>query len=61
MKITSIEVLSVDRFDYVKVKTDEGINGIGELHPASGTSSTPIPAKAGVEYHKEYLIGKLVF
>ena len=58
MKITSIEVLSVDRFDYVKVKTDEGINGIGELHPASGTSSTPIPAKAGVEYHKEYLIGK---
>jgi len=58
LKITSIEVLSADRYDYVKIQTDEGISGVGELHPASGTSGTPYVARAGVEYHKEYLLGK---
>ena len=58
MKITPIEVLSADRYDYVKIQTDEGISGVGELHPASGTSGTPYVARAGVEYHKEYLLGK---
>ena len=43
---------------YVKVETDEGITGIGELHPASGTSGTPFLPIAGVEYCAEYLVGK---
>ena len=43
---------------YVKVETDEGITGVGELHPASGTSGTPFLPIAGVEYCAEYLVGK---
>ena len=58
MKITSIKVLSANRYDYVKVETDEGISGVGELHPASGTSGTPYASRAGVNYHSEYLMGK---
>ncbi len=38
LKITRVEVLQPDRFRYVKVHTDAGIAGVGELHPASNTS-----------------------
>ena len=58
MKITAVEVLSADRFNYVKVQTDEGLHGIGELHPASGTSGTPFMPRAGVQFCAEYLQGK---
>ena len=43
---------------YVRVHTDEGISGVGELHPASGTSGTPFAPIAAVDYCAEYLIGK---
>ena len=36
MKVTNVETIHVSRFMYVKVVTDKGITGIGELHPASG-------------------------
>ncbi|HIF30653.1 MAG TPA: galactonate dehydratase [Planctomycetes bacterium] len=58
MKVTAIKVLSADRFNYVKVETDEGIYGVGELHPASGTGGTPFLPIAGVRYCAEYLVGK---
>lgn len=58
MKITKIETLRASRFMYVKVETDEGITGVGELHPASGTGGTPFLPIAGVEYCAEYLVGK---
>ncbi len=58
MKITAIETLRADRFMYVKVITDEGITGIGELHPASGTGGTPFLPLAGVQYCAEYLVGQ---
>lgn len=58
MKVTEVKVLSADRFNYVKVETDEGLHGVGELHPASGTGGTPFLPKAGVEYCAEYLVGK---
>ena len=58
MKVTSVKVLSADRFNYVKVETDEGIYGVGELHPASGTGGTPFLPIAGVRYCAEYLVGK---
>ena len=58
MKITAVEVLSADHFNYVKVQTDEGLHGIGELHPASGTSGTPFMPRAGVQFCAEYLQGK---
>ena len=58
MKVTAVEVLSADRFNYVKVETDEGIHGVGELHPASGTGGTPFLSIAGVRFCAEYLVGK---
>jgi galactonate dehydratase len=58
MKITRIHTLRADRFMYVKVETDEGIAGVGELHPASGTGGTPFLPLAGVQYCAEYLTGQ---
>ena len=58
MKLTEVRILSADRFNYVKVETDEGIHGVGELHPASGTGGTPFLPIAGVHYCAEYLVGK---
>lgn len=58
MKVTAVETLHADRFMYVKVSTDDGIVGWGELHPASGTGGTPYLPKAGVEYCAEYLVGE---
>ncbi len=58
MKVTEVKVLSADRFNYVKVETDEGLHGVGELHPASGTGGTPFLPIAGVRYCAEYLVGK---
>ncbi len=58
MKITDVQNLAADRYNYVKVVTDEGIHGVGELHPASGTGGTPYLPRAGVQYCAEYLVGK---
>lgn len=58
MKVTEVSVLSADRFNYVRVQTDEGLYGISELHPASGTGGTPFLPVAGVRYCAEYLVGK---
>ncbi len=58
MKITAVITLPVDRYNYVKIETDEGITGVGELHPASGTGGTPFVVRAAVEYCAEYLVGK---
>ena len=59
MKITKVESIRASRFAYAKIHTSEGISGIGELHPASGTSggSSFIPI-AAVESFGEYLTGK---
>jgi len=58
MKVTAVDVLHADRYMYVKVSTDEGLVGWGELHPASGTGGTPFLPIAGVRYCAEYLVGK---
>ncbi len=58
MKVTAITTLSAARFNYVKIETDEGLTGVGELHPASGTGGTPFVPRAAVEYCAEYLLGK---
>ncbi|HIG17812.1 MAG TPA: mandelate racemase/muconate lactonizing enzyme family protein, partial [Candidatus Handelsmanbacteria bacterium] len=58
MKVTALITLAVDRYNYVKVETDEGITGVGELHPASGTGGTPFVPRAAVDYCSEYLVGK---
>lgn len=58
MKVTNVQTVDVDRVMYVKVETDEGITGIGELHPASGTGGTPCLPIAGGTYCAEYLLGQ---
>jgi galactonate dehydratase len=58
MKITQVQLLQASRFNYVKIHTDEGIAGVGELHPASGTSGTPFAPIAAVHYCAEYLTGQ---
>jgi len=58
MKITRIQSLRASRFMYVKIETDEGLTGVGELHPASGTGGMPFTPIAGVEYCAEYLEGQ---
>jgi len=58
MRVTKVETIRVNRFTYVKVETDEGLAGIGDLHPASGTGGTPFVPIAGVQYCAEYLVGK---
>ncbi len=58
MKVRALTTLSADRFNYVRIDTDEGLSGIGELHPASGTGGTPLVPRAALEYCKEYLLDK---
>jgi galactonate dehydratase len=58
VKVTEVQTHLAAGWTFVKVMTDEGIYGVGEVHPASGTSGTPFAARAAVEYHAEYLIGK---
>ena len=58
MKITQVETLAASVHQWVKVSTDEGLTGIGELHPGSGGSGTPVTVVAAVQYHAEYLVGK---
>lgn len=58
MKITRIETLRAGSYIFVKIETDEGIAGIGEVHPASGTSGTPYAPIAAIDYCAEYLVGQ---
>ena len=58
MKVTQVETLRASHYMYVKVSTDEGIVGVGELHPASGTGGTPLTPLAAVQYCAEYLVGQ---
>jgi len=58
VKITRVEYLEAHWWRWVRVHTDEGITGIGELHGGSGGSGTPVTVRAAAEYYAEYLIGK---
>ena len=58
MKVTKVEVLAASTHQWVKVSTDEGIAGIGDLHGASGGGGNPVNVRATVEYCSEYLLGK---
>ncbi|NQW18034.1 MAG: galactonate dehydratase [Chloroflexi bacterium] len=58
MRITKVETLAASVHQWVKIETDEGIVGIGDLHGGSGGSGTPFTVVAAVQYHAEYLIGK---
>ncbi len=58
MKITKVEYLEAHWWRWVRVHTDEGITGTGELHGGSGGSGTPFTSPASVKYMAEYLIGK---
>ena len=58
MKVTKVETLSASIHQWVKITTDEGLVGIGDLHGGSGGSGTPFAVRAAVKYCAEYLIGK---
>ena len=58
MKVTRVETLRALRYTWVKVHTDEGVYGIGEAHPASGTAGWPKAVYGGIEYCADYLVGK---
>jgi len=58
VKITRIETLYASHYTYVKVYTDAGVTGIGEMHPASNTSGTRFTPAASVKFCEEYLVGK---
>src|SRR5438046_990096 len=54
MKITDVETISVSRYLFVRVKTNEGISGLGE----SGTWGFLEASEKAVETFKQYLIGQ---
>ncbi|MFN0168962.1 MAG: mandelate racemase/muconate lactonizing enzyme family protein [Bryobacteraceae bacterium] len=58
VRITRVDVLRADVYTYVKILTDSGLTGIGEVHPASNTSGVQVTPMAAVKYCEEYLIGK---
>ena len=58
MKVTHVETLAASVHQWVKITTDEGLTGIGDLHGGSGGSGTPVTVVAAVQYHAEYLVGK---
>lgn len=58
VKITRVEVLPVSGLIFVRVHTDAGITGLGEMHPASNTSGGRYVPTGALQFHEEYLIGK---
>ena len=48
MKVTAVETHLAAAWTFVRVMTDEGVYGVGEVHPASGTGGTPFTARAGI-------------
>ncbi|MFW6174374.1 MAG: galactonate dehydratase [Chloroflexota bacterium] len=58
MRVTGIETLEGGRWKFVRVNTDEGLSGVGELHPGSGTGGTPRSVRAAARQCAEYLVGE---
>ena len=58
MKITQVELVAAHVWRWVRIHTDEGVTGVGELHGGSGGSGTPYTVAASVKYMEEYLLGK---
>ncbi|MCC6585437.1 MAG: mandelate racemase/muconate lactonizing enzyme family protein [Bryobacterales bacterium] len=58
VKVTRVELLRADMYNYVKVHTSGSVTGVGELHPASNTSGAVVTPAAALKYCEEYLIGK---
>ena len=54
MKITAVEAIPVDRYLFVKVRTDTGITGLGE----SGAWGFLEASQAAIEKFGRYLVGK---
>ncbi len=58
VSVIEVEVFEVDLFTYVKVHTDAGVTGIGEMHPASNTAGNRLVTTPSLKYCAEYLVGK---
>ena len=58
VQITRLETLPLGSYTFVRVHTDAGVTGLGEMHPASNSSGTRFTPAASVEFLAEYLIGQ---
>ena len=58
MKITDVELIEAHTWRWVRIHTDEGLSGVGELHGGSGGSGTPYAVAGAVRHMAEYLTGK---
>ena len=58
MKIRGVETHLAGPYTFVRVLTDEGLYGVGEVHPASGTGGTAFTVRGAIDYCAEYLVGK---
>lgn len=58
MKVTAVETHLAGPYTFVRVRTDEDLYGVGEVHPASGTGGTALTVRAAIEYCAEYLVGR---
>lgn len=54
MKITAVETIFANRYLFVRIKTDEGLEGIGE----SGTWGFLDASAGAIEAFKSYLVGQ---
>ena len=58
VKVTEVKVFEVGLFTYVKIHTDTGVTGSGEMHPASNTAGNRLVTTPALQYCAEYLVGK---
>ena len=56
--ITRLEPIQAGSLLFVRVHTDEGITGLGEMHPASMASGGRYAGTGFLQFIEEYLVGK---
>ena len=56
--ITRLEPIQAGSLLFVRVHTDEGITGLGEMHPASMASGGRYTGTGFLQFIEEYLVGK---
>jgi len=55
LKVAKVEIHPAAGNNFLRVVTNEGLHGMGEVHPATGSAGPPV--RAAMEYCAEYLVG----
>lgn len=58
LAVTRIEHIQAGGLQFVRVHTDEGVSGLGEMHPAGVTSGGKHTGAGFIRFIEEYLVGK---